>query len=84
MYVICQNDYPLIIVDTNEEEAEKIRIEIQNRCDEQTKKINNIKEWKYYHRQVYIHIHKLPIIEDVKDIDNKIYWPNWQQIAYIK
>lgn len=76
MFVICQNDYPLAVVNDTEKVAEEIRDEIQKRCDDVEKQ-----DWL---RNIFIHIREVPIIKNINDIDNNIYWNDWSKIAHIK
>lgn len=78
MFVICQNDYPLAVVNNTEEIAEEIRDEIQRKCDEK------IKEPKYLHRNIFIHMRKVPIVNNKDDINNKLKWNEWTPMAYKK
>lgn len=80
MYVICQNDYPLVIVNNIEEVAEQIKNEIQRRCDEISEKNKN----NSYGMKIYIHMRKVPIINEFEDINNKLYWNDWNIMVYPK
>jgi hypothetical protein len=81
MYVICQNDYPLAIANSTEQEVKNIVEEIQNRCDEITKRLHP--QYTDF-RQIFIHVRKVPIIENMEDIDNKLYWNDWNSVAQYK
>ena len=81
MFVICQNDYPLAVVNGTEKEVKIIQEEIQNKCDEITK---NLYPQYTDFRQIFIHVRKVPEIQSILDIDNVLYWNDCSAAAQHK
>jgi len=82
MFVICQNDYPLAVVSGTEDEVKIIQEKIQNKCDEITKKL--YPQYGQDFRQIFIHIRKVPETQSILDVDDKLYWNNWDAVAQYK